>query len=130
MSSYNETVISNLTDIVAGATAASRIPSAAASVNATSAKASSGKLFAVNAYNASAAVVYLKFYDKASAPTVGTDTPVLTLALPATSVSSYSFQAGFAFATGIAYGMTTVAADNGTTALTAGDVLGLNVVYR
>ena len=33
------------------------------------------------------------------------------------------------FATGIAYGLTTATADNGTTAVAAGAILGLNVVY-
>jgi hypothetical protein len=107
---------------------ASRIPSSANSVNATAAKASAGKLYSVNGFNSSASVTYLKFYDKATAPTVGTDTPVLTLALPALSVFSYDL-GGLAFATGIGYGLTTVAADNGTTAVAAGAILGLNVVY-
>ncbi len=106
----------------------SRIPSSANSVNATAAKASAGKLYSVNGFNSSASVTYLKFYDKATAPTVGTDTPVLTLALPALSVFSYDL-GGLAFATGIGYGLTTVAADNGTTAVAAGAILGLNVVY-
>jgi hypothetical protein len=107
---------------------ASRIPSSANSVNATAAKASAGKLYSVNGFNSSASVTYLKFYNKATAPTVGTDTPVLTLALPATAVFSYDL-GGLAFATGIGYGLTTVAADNGTTAVAAGAILGLNVVY-
>jgi len=110
------------------ATTTSRIPSSANTTNATAAKASAGKLFSVNGYNSTATVTYLKFYDKATAPTVGTDTPVLTLALPATAVFNYDI-GGFAFATGIGYGLTTVAADNGTTAPAAGAILGLNVVY-
>lgn len=109
-------------------TTASRIPSSAASTNPTSAKASAGRLFHANGYNSSATVTYLKFYNKASAPTVGTDTPVLTLALPPTAVFAYDL-AGFRFATGIAYGLTTDAADAGTTAVAAGAILGLNVVY-
>lgn len=113
---------------VVGATAASRIPSAAASVNATSAKASAGRLYFVNGVNAKASVVYIKFYDMATAPTVGTDVPVLTLACPA-SASFAFYLDGFVFATGIGYGLTTAAADNGTTALLAADVLGLNVAY-
>lgn len=111
-----------------GASAASRIPSAAASVNATSAKASAGRLYSVNGYNAKASVVYIKFYDKATAPTVGTDVPVLTLACPASSAFQFDL-GGFVFLTGIGYGLTTDAADAGTTALLAADVLGLNVAY-
>lgn len=112
----------------APASSVSRIVSAAASVNSTSAKASAGSLFFVSGYNAAAAVRYLKFYDKASAPTIGTDAPVLTLALPATSAFNIDLH-GLSFATGIGYGLTTGAADNNTTALTAADVVGLCVVY-
>lgn len=108
--------------------AASRIPSSAATTNATVAKASAGDVFRVNGNNASGAVKYLKFYNKATAPTVGTDTPVLTLALPP---GAFSFDLGsFYFSTGIAYALTGGAADADTTALAAGDILGLNVVYQ
>lgn len=109
-------------------TTASRIPSSAATTNPTVAKASSGRLFSVNGYNASAGVIYLKFYDEASPPTVGTDVPVLTLALPPTSVFDYPL-GGFVLPTGIAYGLTTGAADNSSTAIGAGDILGLNVGF-
>jgi hypothetical protein len=107
---------------------ASRIPSAANSTNPTSAKATAGRLFSVSGLNATATVTYLKFYNKASAPTVGTDTPVLTLALPALSAFNIDL-GGFVFSTGIAYGLTTDAADAGTTVVAAGAILGLNVVY-
>lgn len=108
---------------------ASRIASAANTVNATSAKTTNGFLYAVNGYNAAASIRYLKLYNKASAPTVGTDVPVLTFALPATAVFRYEIPNGFVFTVGIGYGLTTGAADNDTGALTAADVLGLNVVY-
>jgi hypothetical protein len=111
-----------------GPNASSRIPSSAATTNATSAKASAGYVFNVNGYNSSATVTYLKFYNKATAPTVGTDVPVLTLALPPTSVFAYDF-AGYNFTVGIAYGLTTDAADAGTTGVASGAILGLNVVY-
>lgn len=107
---------------------ASRITSAAATTNATSAKASAGYLHHVSGYNAAAAGRYLKIYNKASAPTVGTDTPVLTIYLPATTAFAITYPAMY-FGTGIAYALTTGAADNDTGALTAADVLGLNVMY-
>jgi hypothetical protein len=108
--------------------AVSRIPSSAADTNPTSAKASAGNLVSINGLNASATVTYLKFYRKATAPTVGTDIPFLTVALPALLTFSFSFDSLY-FSTGIAYGLTTDAADNGTTAVAAGAILGLNVVY-
>lgn len=129
---YSEAVFTAAARIVANGTntptTASRIPSSAATVNATSATARAAKLFSVNGYNSSATVTYLKFYNKATAPTVGTDVPVLTLALPATAAFSFLL-GGFSFATGLAYGLTTDAADAGTTAVAAGAILGLNVVY-
>lgn len=108
-------------------TTAARLPSSAATTNATLVKSSAGAIYSVNGYNASAGVIYLKFYDKATAPTVGTDVPVLTYALPPTA--TFSFEVPFGFSTGIGYGMVTGAADNNTTAIGAGDVLGLTIVY-
>lgn len=107
----------------------SRIVSAAASVNATSAKAGPAQLFAITGYNAANAVRYLKLYNRATAPTVGTHTPLMTLALPATAAFSYSFPVPIEFSLGLAYGLTTGAADNDTAALTSADVVGLNIIY-
>lgn len=108
----------------------SRLPSAAATTNATSVKASVGWLFAVTVYNTTAAVKYLKLYNKASAPTVGTDTPVLTYAIPPNGQLAISRPFPDYFSTGIAYALTGGAADSDTTALAAGDVVGLNLEYR
>jgi len=111
------------------AQAASRIVSAAASTNATSAKASAGNVYAVKGYNAAASARYLKLYNKASAPTVGTDVPRLTIYIPASTAFALDWPMGHYFSTGIAYALTTGSADADTGALTAGDVLGLNVEY-
>lgn len=109
-------------------TSVSRIPSAAGSVNATSAKGSAGEVWLANGYNAKAATVYLKLYNVADTPTVGTDTPFAILAIPASSAFSFELN-GLYMDTGIGYGFTTDAADNGTTALTAGDILGFSLIY-
>jgi hypothetical protein len=107
-----------------------RLVSAAASTNATSVKASAGRIARLIGYNASTSVRYLKMYNKASAPTVGTDTPVLTLALKPSDTFSWDLENfGHAFSTGIAYALTTGSADSDTAALTAADVVGLNIVY-
>ena len=111
-----------------GADSVSRILSAAATTNGTSAKASAGYLHKVVGYNAAAAARYLKFYNKASAPTVGTDTPVMTFYLPGQTSFALDLD-GVYFSTGIAYALTTGSADADTGALTAADVLGLNVIY-
>ena len=111
--------------------ATSRIASAAASVNATSAKASAGNVFKVFGNNVKASVIYLKIYNKATAPTVGTDTPVLTVPIAASGRFEIDIGGanGFYLGTGIAYGFTTDAADNGTTALLAADILGFTLTY-
>lgn len=112
-----------------GISSTSRILSAAASTNATSVKPSVGRVYAIQGYNASASVRYVKLYNKASAPTVGTDTPIKTLAIPPGSGFAFDWPHGYSFATGIALALTTGSADADTGALTAGDILGLNVDY-
>lgn len=109
--------------------AVSRIVSAAASTNATSAKVSAGNLGLVSFKNNAAYDIFLKFYNKASAPTVGTDTPVLTQCLPANSAGFLDLPQYYYFSTGIAYALTKLVADNDTTVLVAADVTALNVVY-
>lgn len=111
-----------------GASSTFRIVSAAASTNASSVKASAGNVGIVTGYNANAAARYLKFYNKASAPTVGTDTPIWTEYLAPQSKFSIPF-AGLYFSTGIALALTTGSADADTGALTAADILALNVAY-
>ncbi|QND67642.1 hypothetical protein HB777_29370 [Mesorhizobium loti] len=108
--------------------AASRIVSSAATTNATVAKASAGDLLKVVGLKATAANCFLKIYNKATAPTVGTDTPVLTIPLFASQAFNFDL-GGMFFATGISYAITALAADADTTAIAAGDVLGLNVIY-
>jgi hypothetical protein len=101
----------------------------AASTNATSVKAARGKVYKVIVNNVNAAVRYLKFYNKASAPTVGTDTPVLTLAIPATSVQQFDMgDNGALFDTGIAFALTTEATDAGTTGVSANETV-VNILY-
>ena len=104
---------------------------AAATTNSTLVKSSAGKLISGRVYNASAAVKFLKVYNKATAPTVGTDTPVLTLPIPAGAAldlwnvfGTY----GLYFATGIGYGITGLAANADTTAVAAGDVI-VSILY-
>ena len=111
-----------------------RLLSAAASTNATSVKASAGNVFKIVGVNANAAARYLKFYNKASSPTVGTDVPVATLYLPPSGVNGGQFEFNFGahplyLGTGIAYALTTAAADADTGALTSGDVVAMNIFY-
>lgn len=97
----------------------------AASTNATSLKASAGTLYSITAVNLNAAVRYVKFYNKASSPTVGSDTPVITLPIPASTTGAgvtIDLYPGFDFATGIAYATTTGYLDSDTAAVAAGEI--------
>jgi hypothetical protein len=97
---------------------------AAATTNATSLKASAGNIAAIDLFNVATYMVFLKLYNKASAPTVGTDTPVWTIPLPASGGFSIDFSQGEYFSTGIAFAITKLQADSDTTVLVAGDVTG------
>lgn len=105
----------------------------AASTNATSVKASAGQVYTVYAHNINAAVRFLKLYNKASAPTVGTDTPVLTLPIPGnTAGAGFTLDTGgmgIAFATGIALALTTGLADSDTGAVAANEIV-INLLFK
>ena len=104
-----------------------RLLSAAGTTNATLVSATGVTIKRITGFNARASAVYLKLYDKATAPTVGTDTPRKTLYIPASL--AFSFEMDDFFGTGLGYGMTTAGADNSTAALTAADILALNIDY-
>lgn len=101
----------------------------AGTTNATSAKASAGQLYGGYLFNANAATRYLKLYNKASAPTVGTDTPVMTIPIPAGAGATFYFGMGIAFATGIAYALTTGVAATDTGAVAANELV-VNLFYK
>jgi len=122
---YARVKVSGGRDGVAADTATGFRLVSAASTNATSLKASAGTLYTLTAFNLNAAVRYLKLYNKASSPTVGTDTPVATFAIPAATTGAgftISFPFGFDFGTGIAYATTTGAADSDTGAVAANEI--------
>ena len=113
-----------------GIVAPFRLLSSAATTNATLIKASAGRLFLIIGRNNAASIRYLKFYNKASAPTVGTDVPVLTIALDASSRFEIDLNPyGQFFTTGIAFAITGAVADNDTTAIAAADILALNAWF-
>jgi len=92
--------------------------------NAANLKASAGNLVNVDLFNVAAYDVFVKFYNKATSPTVGTDTPVWTIPLKAGTGFSREFEQGKSFATGIGYAITKLIADSDTTNVAAGDVTG------
>lgn len=92
-----------------------------ASTNAASIKASAGHLFEITISNPTATPAYVKLYNKASAPTVGTDVPVLTVPVAANSTVQFDLgQVGKRFATGIAVATTGAIAATDTTNAVAG----------
>jgi len=80
------TVTSNQGTLVSG-TAISVVT--AATTNASVQKSTAGNLFEITASNPTATAAYLKVYNKSTAPTVGTDVPVMTLPVPAGGFISY-----------------------------------------
>ena len=121
------TVKTSQTPSTSGGYTVSRLLSAA-STNATSVKASAGQVYGFYLYNSAAYTVFLKLYNKASAPTVGTDTPFMTVPVPAGGGAVADWDGGIAMGTGIAFAITKAIADNDTTAVAAND-LAVNLLY-
>lgn len=91
-----------------------RVVSAALSNSPTLVKGSPGQLTLVVVANAAAAARYVKFYDKATAPTVGTDVPAFTLLVPTASTMTIDLsETGVRFDNGIGFAFTTDAPDAG-----------------
>lgn len=92
-------------------------------------KTSAGQLYGYYLYNnSSSATRFVKIYDKASAAS-SSDTPVMTLPIPAGSAANVSFGAGIAFASGISVRAVTGVADNDTGAPSTNDVV-VNLLYK
>ena len=101
----------------------------AATTNATSLKTTAGTVYALTFTNTSASAVYLKLYNKATAPTVGTDVPLATIPIPATSFYTCELgRVGLRFATGIGYAITGAITTADTTAITAGSLLTISYI--
>lgn len=85
-------------------------------------------LQAFYATNIGATAAFVKLYNKASAPTVGTDTPEMIIYVPAAvagvpGVATLPIGfSGFRFALGLGIAITGAVADNDTTAVAAGQV--------
>lgn len=102
-----------------------------ASTNANVVKASGGNLYSIIAIGLTSTVRYLKIYSKATAPTVGTDVPLMTIPVPANTQGAgvaIPFSMGVNFPLGIGVAITSGSADNDTGAVGAGDVI-VNLTY-
>lgn len=94
----------------------------AATTNAANIKATAANLYGISAMNTSASTKYVRFYSKATAPTVGTDVPIMVVAIPATSSKEIEYVPALRIATGLGVAITGGAAATDSTAVAAGDV--------
>jgi len=102
-----------------------------ATTNANVVKSSGGNLYSIVAIGLTSTVRYLKLYNKATAPTVGTDVPLMTIPVPANTQGAgiaIPFSMGVNFPLGIAIAITSGLADNNTGAILANDVV-VNLTY-
>lgn len=106
-----------------------RLLGSAATTNSTNVKGSAGNVFKI-IVNVAVAGKFLKLYNKATAPTVGTDTPIATIPLPTTGLVQIDFGAnGDYYSAGIGFGITGAIEDADTTAVAANDLTGLTIFY-
>jgi hypothetical protein len=101
----------------------------AASTNATSVKVGNGMIFTLVVSNTSSSFKYLKMFNLATAPVVGTSTPILNIPIAPNStldVSTNTF--AMRLNVGTAYAITGGSALLDTTAVAAGDVI-VNMNY-
>ena len=113
-----------------GGVSASKLISSAGT-NATSIKASAGQLYGLFATNANAAPRYLKIYNKATAPVVGSDVPLQTYLIPGNAAGAgftRYIPHGIPFTVGIALAITAGAADADASAIGAAEVI-VNLEY-
>jgi hypothetical protein len=87
-------------------------------------KASAGNIINIDLFNIAAYDVFVKLYDRTTAPNLASDTPRWTIPLKAGTGFSREFVQGRSFANGIVYVITKLQADTDTTAVAAGDVTG------
>ena len=85
--------------------------SSANSTNATSVKASSGAVFNMIIHNThsgggSGSAIAFRLYDKATAPVVGTDVPMIVIHVQSNDSKEINFTSGITFVNGIAYSIT------------------------
>jgi len=91
----------------------------AASTNATSVKGSAGSISSIVVSNNNAAMAVFKLFNKASAPSVGSDSPIASIMIPPNGTVVFAQPIYMRMSTGIAYALTTgmAVADTGAVAL-------------
>ena len=85
--------------------------SSTASTNSTLIRGSAGTVFNIIVHNThsgggSGSAIALRFYDKATAPVVGTDVPMIIIHVQSNDSKEINFTSGITFTNGIAYSLT------------------------
>lgn len=93
-----------------------------ASTNADSVKGSAGVVTGYYLVNTAGTFRYVKLYNVAGSPTVGSDTPRCVYGIPPGSAANMVYTLPIAFATGIGIAIVTGIADSDATAVSANDV--------
>lgn len=102
----------------------------AASTNGANVKASAGQVYGYAVTNNNTSPRYLRFYNTAGTPTVGSTATYMAVMIPGSGgVVVPNGSIGIAFSTGIAISLTTGAADTDTGAVAANEIK-LNVFYK
>ena len=114
------------TTAVSGATGKAEVKKivAAASTNSTLVKGSPGVIYGYEFSNKAAYAVFVKFYNEATAPTVGTDTVMWTVMVPAGERVAKVFDEPVECDAGIGVGVTKAISETDTTATVADDAHG------
>lgn len=91
-------------------------------------KSSAGQIYGWYLFNNASSVRYIKLYNKARAPSVGADTPAMTIPLPAKAAANVIVPSGIAFSHGIGIAATTGVSDGNADMPTTNDVI-VNIIY-
>ena len=124
---FSRDAAGNFIEMVAADPGAQFFLNSAATTNATLVSAGSTGLASLYATNIGGTVAFIKLYNKATAPVVGTDIPVMIIDLPAagTAPGKHNLIAGsspFRFPLGLGLAITGGFADADTVAVAAGQV--------
>lgn len=116
--------------LTAGISSCARLPSAAASTNATNVKITPGIVYSASGKNNAAYDVFMVLYDAVTNPPVPGATAIRKKVIcPAGQAFAYDWPRGLTFAAGIGYAFTKLVADADTTVLVAADITAFNLDY-
>ena len=96
----------------------------AATTNAAVIKATAARVYGYHYTNNTAATKYVRLYNKATAPTVGTDSPAVVIPIAPNASVLVDHTIPITFATGLGISVTGGFADNDATVTAVGDVVG------